>query len=100
MENACRYAEPRTEIRLEINRTDDNSVTLEVTNMGPPIPPEIRDRLFELGFSHGPGAGSGVGLYLVKRIVEAHHGTVDVRSERSHSDAERWITIFRIRLPL
>jgi signal transduction histidine kinase len=48
-------------------------------NGGPPIPPEVLPRVFEVFFSTKPG-GSGIGLALCKRIVEEHGGSVSLES--------------------
>jgi signal transduction histidine kinase len=48
-------------------------------NGGPPIPPDILPRVFEVFFSTKPG-GSGIGLALCKRIVEEHGGSVSLES--------------------
>jgi signal transduction histidine kinase len=46
---------------------------------GPPIPPDVLPRVFEVFFSTKPG-GSGIGLALCKRIVEEHGGSVSLES--------------------
>lgn len=56
--------------RLEISVTDD----------GPGIPEAVRETLFEPFVSHGKGPKSGLGLSVVKRVVEAHGGAVEARS--------------------
>jgi signal transduction histidine kinase len=63
-------------------RTLENGrfVKLSVSDTGPGIPIEHRDRIFNLYFSTKPG-GTGLGLPMVKKIVEEHHGTVEVQSE-------------------
>ena len=48
-------------------------------NGGPPIPPDVLPRVFEVFFSTKPG-GSGIGLALCKRIVEEHGGSVFLES--------------------
>jgi signal transduction histidine kinase len=62
-------------------RTIENGqfVKLSVTDTGPGILPEHLERIFTLYFSTKPG-GSGLGLPMVKRIVEEHHGVVEVES--------------------
>ncbi len=62
-------------------RTSANghAVRLSVSDTGSGILPEHRDRIFNLYFSTKPG-GTGLGLPMVKKIVEEHHGTVEVES--------------------
>lgn len=55
------------------------SVAIRVTDTGPGVPSEIRDRLFDPFFTTKPG-GSGLGLAVVQRAVEAHRGFVLVDS--------------------
>jgi signal transduction histidine kinase len=62
-------------------RTESNGeyVRLQVRDNGPGIPLEHRDKIFNLYFSTKPG-GTGLGLPMVKKIVEEHQGTVEVES--------------------
>ena len=62
-------------------RTAENGqfVRLSVTDTGPGIPAEHREKIFNLYFSTKPG-GTGLGLPMVKKIVEEHHGTVEDES--------------------
>ncbi len=57
----------------------DQAVRLRVSDDGPGIDPEVRDRLFQPFVSGRPG-GSGLGLAIVQRAVEAHRGFVLVDS--------------------
>lgn len=59
---------------------DGPHVKLEVRDNGPGIAPENLERIFNLYFSTKPG-GTGLGLPMVKKIVEEHGGAVEVRSE-------------------
>jgi two-component system OmpR family sensor kinase len=53
---------------------------ISVTDRGPGIPQEVRRRLFER-FATGPGSqGLGLGLYLARRVADAHGGTLTVQS--------------------
>ena len=56
---------------------EQGAVVLRVTDDGPGIPPDIRDRLFDPFFTTKPG-GSGLGLAVVHRAIEAHRGLVFV----------------------
>jgi len=60
-------------------RYDHGAVMLTVTDAGAGIPAEIRDRLFDPFFTTKPG-GSGLGLAVVHRAIEAHRGMVFVDS--------------------
>jgi signal transduction histidine kinase len=67
------------EIRV---RTTENGqfVRLSVSDNGPGIPSEHREKIFNLYFSTKPG-GTGLGLPMVKKIVEEHHGVIEVETE-------------------
>ncbi|MCG8547644.1 MAG: ATP-binding protein, partial [Alphaproteobacteria bacterium] len=57
-----------------------NEVVVQVKDNGPGIPPEIRSRVFEPLFTTKEvGEGTGMGLALCHRIVEAHDGHIEVR---------------------
>lgn len=62
-------------------RANSHSVYLEVSDNGPGIPGENIEKIFRPFFSSkGYGKGTGLGLPIVKRIVEEHKGTIQVRS--------------------
>jgi len=71
----------------------DRSVGFEVIDDGPGIPPELQEMVFLPFFTRRPG-GTGLGLALVRRIVESHRGTVTVESAVGRG------TTFRIALPV
>ncbi len=82
--NAAKYSEPRTSITIHVRR-DGDMVALSVTDQGPGIPKGLQQRIFE-SFYRGAQprnrhiGGVGLGLSIVKSLVEAHHGSVSVRS--------------------
>jgi signal transduction histidine kinase len=53
-------------------------VVLRLSDNGSGIPDSIRSKLFEEGFSYGQTAGSGIGLFLVKKTMERYGGGVSV----------------------
>jgi K+-sensing histidine kinase KdpD len=87
LENAIRYA-PDSPIEV---RTDqlDGQVLVEVTDHGPGISASDQERIFE-PFYRGenseasPVRGGGLGLSIVKRLVEGHGGTLRLRSSLGH----------------
>ena len=82
--NALRHTPPGGAIRLAASR-DHDTVRLTVTDNGVGIPeqhlPHVFDRFYKADQSRS-GAGSGLGLSIVKAIVERHGGTVSVRSRQ------------------
>ncbi|BDG10165.1 GAF domain-containing protein [Anaeromyxobacter paludicola] len=67
-------------------------VEIAVSDAGPGIPAEVRHRIFEPFFTT-KATGTGIGLAVVKRIVDEHRGEIAVESEPGRG------TTFRIRLP-
>lgn len=65
-----------------VNSIFSDYITIEVADTGPGIPPDEQASLFDR-FRQGSHkrSGSGLGLYLSRRIVEAHKGTILVKSE-------------------
>jgi two-component system sensor histidine kinase PilS (NtrC family) len=84
--NAVQAAPERGSVRIEVAvptseqlptgmTFDHGAVALRVTDDGPGISPEVRDRLFDPFCTTKPG-GSGLGLAIVHRAIEAHRGVV------------------------
>jgi signal transduction histidine kinase len=96
IDNAVKYSPPGGHVEVQIRRAADAAV-LRVRDDGPGIPadelPRIFDRLFR-GDTSRTERGLGLGLSLVKAIVEAHGGTVDVISEPGHG------SVFTVSLPM
>ncbi|MEW5852027.1 MAG: HAMP domain-containing sensor histidine kinase [Myxococcota bacterium] len=80
VDNAVSYAGEAGWVRVALCR-NGQSMILRVSDSGPGIPVENLSRIFERFFTtRSSGRGSGLGLALVKAIVEAHGGRVDVES--------------------
>jgi len=81
--NACKYSPPEAPVTIDAVRRDGFAV-ISVADRGRGIPTAQRELLFER-FARGDGAaatgGSGLGLYIVRGLVELHGGSVAVESE-------------------
>jgi NtrC-family two-component system sensor histidine kinase KinB len=70
--------------RQNAGREDEHLLQIAVTDTGPGIPSEFRERVFEKFFrvehhrvnGTNGARGAGIGLYLCRQIVEAHQGTI------------------------
>ena len=83
--NALKYATPLTCVRVAARQAGPDMLAVSVANAGPPITPADRKRIFEpfvqLDSSlTRSAAGVGLGLHIVRRLVESYGGTVDVDS--------------------
>lgn len=59
----------------------DGQAKISVTDSGKGIPEEIKSKIFDPFFTTKPaGEGSGLGLDIVKKIVQKHQGTIEVES--------------------
>src|SRR5690606_4840890 len=99
LNNAARYTDRGGHIRLSAERRDASAV-VSVQDNGVGIPPALLPHVFDvfsrverpLGKAHG---GLGIGLSIVKHLIEMHGGAVEAASEGDGRGSE-----FRIRLPL
>ena len=89
--NAAEAMEGRDDRRLTLGiDVDGDDVLIEVRDTGPGIAPGDVDRIFNPFFTTRR-AGTGLGLPIVHRIVEAHGGTITVHNDDG--------AVFRVRLP-
>jgi signal transduction histidine kinase len=97
MDNAIRHTADGKRIRFSYD-VEDHHVVIFFSDAGGGIPPEKLSKVFEPFYRYSSNGtksgGAGLGLALVKWIVESHGGTVDVKSELGVG------TTFMIRLPL
>jgi signal transduction histidine kinase len=93
--NAIKFTSAGGSITLSAVRTD-GPVQCSVTDTGPGIPAAQIPRLFGKFWQakRGDGRGVGLGLAIARGIVEAHGGTIDVRSELGHG------SVFSFALPV
>jgi PAS domain S-box-containing protein len=98
LNNAAKYTDPGGRIWLSARR-DGDAASISVRDNGAGIPPENLPRIFELFMqvarsSERAQGGLGIGLTLVKNLVELHGGSVEARSEGPGKGSE-----FVVRLP-
>jgi signal transduction histidine kinase len=72
-------------ISVSINPTGFENLSgleIRITDTGNGIPPQIKDRIFDAFFTtKAAGEGSGLGLHIVKQIIDKHGGTISFESE-------------------
>jgi len=99
LNNSCKYTRPNGTIALTAKRVDDD-VVVTVKDNGAGIPADKIDSIFDMFMQvdrtaeHSQG-GLGIGLTLVKRLVEMHGGSIEARSEGEGLGSE-----FIVRLPV
>jgi signal transduction histidine kinase len=86
-------AMPRGGTMRVILEEERRMAVLRIADNGVGIPPEIREKIFDLYFTTKSG-GSGIGLAMTYRILQLHHGSVDVQSKVGRG------TEFFLRIPL
>jgi len=102
LNNAARYGSSESRwVGVEASKSRENDrdvVEVRVLDRGPGIPGDEQEHIFE-PFFRGRSAvrnqihGTGLGLNLVKQVIEAHHGTIQVKSQAPQG------TEFIVRLP-
>ncbi len=81
LDNATKYGPEGQTITVSVNQQGDGTVALQVDDEGPGVPPAHRGKIWER-FWRGPNTdhttGTGIGLALVKELVELQHGSIAV----------------------
>ena len=82
IDNAVKFSPEGGRVRVDISR-DGKTIRVSVSNHGPEIPDEIRDKIF-LKFYQGDEShtamGNGIGLAIVRQVTQLHKGSVSVQS--------------------
>lgn len=96
LSNAAKYTAPGGRISLEASATHSGGIQISVTDNGMGIPKALHSSIFEIFDQgiHGSAEGLGLGLMLVKTLVELHEGTVEI-----HSDGEGRGSKFTVTFP-
>ncbi|MEU5842285.1 HAMP domain-containing sensor histidine kinase [Rhodococcus sp. NPDC047139] len=95
--NALTHTPPEADVTVRVG-TSDADVILEVSDTGPGLDPEDRERVFERFYRADASrtrasGGTGLGLSIVAALVAAHDGQVEVESEKGVGST------FRVRIP-
>ena len=94
IDNAVKFVPKNGTVSLDISSADD-TLTVKISNTGSEIAPDKLDKVFNKFYQADEShytKGNGIGLAIVKRIVELHNGEISVLSENG-------ITTFTVILP-
>jgi heavy metal sensor kinase len=99
LDNAMRYSPSGARISAHVSNSDQQMAAVEITDSGPGIPSEHRQRVFDRFYRIDEGrsreaGGTGLGLAIAKWGAEAHGGQLDLECPASGG------CIFRLRLPV
>jgi signal transduction histidine kinase len=77
---------------VRLQKSAENAF-LEISDTGPGIPPELREKVFHLYYTTKQN-GTGIGLAMTYRAIQLHNGAIEIGGEPGSG------AVFRIRLPL
>lgn len=85
LDNAIKFSKDNEDLEVEIRKTTDK-LTIDISNYGDIISNDERERIFDKFYqsdtSHS-SEGNGIGLAIVKKVVELHEGEINVISENN-----------------
>jgi K+-sensing histidine kinase KdpD len=73
---------------------DGGYVRIDFKDTGTGMPDEVKKKIFEPFMTYGKKHGTGLGMAIVKKVIDDHHGTIDIESEMGHG------TTITIRFPV
>ena len=85
IENAIKYSDPNEIVNVRLEKKNGAKTVISITDKGEYIPPELQNKIFERFFRSETSrnrdtGGAGLGLSVVKSIVEMHGGAIEVES--------------------
>ena len=94
--NAIKYSDEATRVLVSLEISGESAMVITVSDEGPGLSPERQAEPFARFGAHSTHAGpsSGLGLALVKKVVDSHSGSIEVNSSPQSG------TSFRITIPL
>ena len=85
LDNACKYSEPGSTIRVSLNRAAEKKIRFTVASQGTPLTKEEQKQIFERFYradpSRGTTSGYGLGLAIAQEIVRMHGGKIWAESD-------------------
>lgn len=100
LDNAVKYSSENTEVSIYITKINQ-MMRIEFKDQGAGIPDEEKHKVFKRfyrGITGSLAEGSGVGLYLARRIISEHHGTIMVKD--NIVNGEKKGSVFVVHLPV
>jgi heavy metal sensor kinase len=99
LDNAIKYSPSGARISVHVSSNDNQTAVVEITDDGPGIPPEHREKVFDRFYRIDEGrsseaGGTGLGLAIAKWGAEAHGGQLDLKCPAAGG------CVFRLRLPI
>ena len=85
LDNAAKFSPVSSTISIYVSQLSESSITAIIKNYGRDIPESKLEKLFDYFYptnTKEQGVNAGVGLYLCKRVVENHEGTIEITSEK------------------
>jgi two-component system sensor histidine kinase PilS (NtrC family) len=92
IKNAVQVSNRGTTVTVAARRGENGEAIVEVRDRGPGVDAQARERMFDMFWS-GRSHGIGLGLSLVKQIVDTHGGRIDVEAQEGGG------SVFRVTLP-
>jgi len=98
LDNAVKYAPPETEVYVEASVVHaPDGLRIGVTDAGKPIPPDQRSKIFDKFYrmkdTSRSTKGTGMGLAIVKGLIEAHGGSVSVEGSDAGNTFVLWLPL-------
>lgn len=91
--NALQAMDNKGTLTIDL-RQEDRNIQVSITDTGKGIPTEFISKIFQPFFTTKPaGEGSGLGLDIVRKIIDKHHGNIEVKSKPGQ-------TTFTVSLPM
>ncbi|MDD1770091.1 MAG: ATP-binding protein, partial [Methanomassiliicoccales archaeon] len=69
-------------VRIKIQPGAEGEQEVRIADEGIGIPDDVKPKIWQEGYKHGKGGQSGLGLYIVKKVMERYGGTATVEDNK------------------